>query len=122
MHVFFFLLLLLDTVPSDIDDNDSDTASQEATPTSSVESPPEYATSFLPGSERRQVEKRQLAGKRQPFLQHCTARGRVLTCQGVFMRPVLPLAPVGDHPACLQYSTLWNTDDTEWTLLQHCTR
>ena len=22
----------------------------------------------------------------------------------------------------LQYSTLWNTDDTEWTLLQHCTR
>ena len=58
MHVFFFFLLLLDTVPSDIDDNDSDTASQEATPTSSVESPPEYANSILPGSERRQVEKR----------------------------------------------------------------
>ena len=57
MHVL--LLLLLDTVPSDIDigDNDSDTASQEATPTSSVASPPEHATSFLPGSERRQVEK-----------------------------------------------------------------
>ena len=55
MHV----LLLLDTVPSDIDigDNDSDTASQETTPTSSVASPPEYAISFLPGSERRQVEK-----------------------------------------------------------------
>ena len=57
MHAL--LLLLLDTVPSDIDigDNDSDTVSQEATPTSSVASPPEYATSFLPGSERRQVEK-----------------------------------------------------------------
>ena len=57
MHVFFFFLLL-DTVPSDCDDSDSDTASQEATPTSSVESPPEYANSLLPGSERRQVEKR----------------------------------------------------------------
>ena len=47
------LLLLLDTVPSDIDigDNDSDTASQEATPTSSLAYPPEHATSFLPGSE-----------------------------------------------------------------------
>ena len=58
MHVLL-LLLLLDTVPGDIDigDNDSDTASQEATPTSSVASPPEHATSFLPGSERRQVEK-----------------------------------------------------------------
>ena len=58
MHVLL-LLLLLDTVPSDIDigDNDSDTSSQEATPTSSVESPPQHATSFLPGSERRQVEK-----------------------------------------------------------------
>ena len=56
MHVL--LLLLLDTVPGDIDigDNDSDTASQEATPTSSVASPPEHATSFLPGSESRQVE------------------------------------------------------------------
>ena len=56
MHALL-LLLLLDTVPSDIDigDNDSDTVSQEATPTSSVASP-EYATSFLPGSERRQVE------------------------------------------------------------------
>ena len=60
MHVLL-LLLLLDTVPSDIDigDNDSDTASQEATPTSSVASPPEHATSFLPGSERTQVEKTQ---------------------------------------------------------------
>ena len=59
MHVLL-LLLLLDTVPSviDIGDNDPDTASQEATPTSSVASPPEHATSFLPGSERRQVEKR----------------------------------------------------------------
>ena len=59
MHALLLLLLLLDTVPSDIDigDNDSDTASQETTPTSSVASPPEYATSFLPGSERRQVEK-----------------------------------------------------------------
>ena len=49
----------LDTVPGDINisDNDSDTASQEATPTSSVDSPPEHATSFLPGSERRQVVK-----------------------------------------------------------------
>ena len=58
MHALL-LLLLLDTVPSDIDigDNDSDTVSQEATPTSSVASPPEYATSFLPGSEMRQVEK-----------------------------------------------------------------
>ena len=57
MHALLLLLLLLDTVPSDIDigDNDSDTVSQEATPTSSVASPPEYATSFLPGSERRQV-------------------------------------------------------------------
>ena len=57
MHVLLLLLLLLDTVPSDIDDNDSDTASQEATPTSSLAYPPEHATSFLPGSERRQVEK-----------------------------------------------------------------
>ena len=61
MHalLLLLLLLLLDTVPSDIDigDNDSDTALQETTPTSSVASPPEYATSFLPGSERRQVEK-----------------------------------------------------------------
>ena len=58
MHVLLLLLLLLlYTVPSDID-IDSDTASQEATPTSSVASPPEHATSFLPGSERRQVEKR----------------------------------------------------------------
>ena len=32
----------------------TDTASQEATPTSS---PPEHATSVLPGSERRQVVK-----------------------------------------------------------------
>ena len=57
MHAL--LLLLRDAVPSDIDigDDDSDTASQETTPTSSVASPPEYATSFLPGSERRQVEK-----------------------------------------------------------------
>ena len=38
MHVLLLLLLLLDTVPGDIDigDYDSDTASQEATPTSSV--------------------------------------------------------------------------------------
>ena len=62
MHVLlllFFLLLLLDTVPGDIDigDNNSDTASQETTHTSSVASPPEHATSFLTGSERRQVEK-----------------------------------------------------------------
>ena len=59
MHALLLLLLLLDTVPSDIDigDNDSDTASQETTPISSVASPPEYATSFLPGSEWRQVEK-----------------------------------------------------------------
>ena len=58
MHVLLSLLLL-DTVPGDIDigDKDSDTASQEATPTSSVASPPEHATSFLPGSERRHVEK-----------------------------------------------------------------
>ena len=55
MHVLLLLLLLLlDTVPGDIDIG---TASQEATPTSSVASPPEHATSFLPGSERRQVEK-----------------------------------------------------------------
>ena len=60
MHVLL-LLLLLDTVPSDIDigDNDSDTALQEATPTSSVASPLKHATSFLPGNERRQVEKGQ---------------------------------------------------------------
>ena len=62
MHVLLLLLLLLvlDTVPGDIDigDNDSHTtASQEATPTSSVASPPEHVSSFLPGSERRQVEK-----------------------------------------------------------------
>ena len=58
MHVLLLLLLLLlDTVPIDIGDNDSDTASQEATPTSSVASPPEHSTSFLTGSERRQVEK-----------------------------------------------------------------
>ena len=59
MHVLLLLLLLLDTVPSDIDigDNDSDTALQEATPTSSVASLPEHATSFLTGSESRQVEK-----------------------------------------------------------------
>ena len=52
MHVIFLLY------PGDIDidgDNDSDTASQEATPTYSAETPPEHATSFLPGSERRQV-------------------------------------------------------------------
>ena len=58
MHVL--LLLLLDTVPIDIGDNDSDTTSQEATPKSSVASPPEHATSFLPGSERRQVERETL--------------------------------------------------------------
>ena len=66
MHVLLLLLLLLlllmlllDTVPSDIDigDNDSDAASQEATPTSSVASSPEHATPFPPGSERKQVEK-----------------------------------------------------------------
>ena len=58
MHVLLSLLLL-DTVPGDIDigDKDSDTASQEASPTSSVASPREHATSFLPGSERRHVEK-----------------------------------------------------------------
>ena len=57
--IMYALLLLLDTVPSDIDigDNDSDTASQEATPTSSVASPPEHATSFLAGSEKKQEEK-----------------------------------------------------------------
>ena len=50
------LLLLIDTVPGDIDigDNDCDTVSEEATPTSSVVSP---ATSSLPGCEGRQVEK-----------------------------------------------------------------
>ena len=57
MQVLLLLLLLLDTVPGDIGDNDSDTVSQETTPTSIVASPPEHATSFLPGSVRRQVEK-----------------------------------------------------------------
>ena len=53
MHVL--LLLLLDTVPGDIDigDNDCDTVSEEATPISSVVSP---ATSFLPGYEGRQTD------------------------------------------------------------------
>ena len=57
MHVLY--ILLLDTVLGDIDIGDNDSDTQEATPTSSVVSPPEHATSFLPGSERRQVEKGQ---------------------------------------------------------------
>ena len=58
MHV---LLLLLDTVSgdNDIDDNDSDTASQEATPTSSAASAPEHATSFLPKREEASGEGKQ---------------------------------------------------------------
>ena len=53
------IIILLDTVPGiiDIGDNDSDKASQKATPTYSVSSPPEHATSVLTGSKRRQVEK-----------------------------------------------------------------
>ena len=60
MHVLLLLLLLLllGTVPGDIDigDNKCDTVSED-TPTSSVASPPEHVTSFLPGCEGRQVEK-----------------------------------------------------------------
>ena len=65
MHV----LLLLDRVPGDIDigDNDSDTASQEATPTS-LTSPPKHATPFLPG-ERMQVEKGNQTNMFQCFTQ-----------------------------------------------------
>ena len=54
----YYYYLLLDTNPGHIDSghNDSDTALQEATPTSSVASPPEHAI-FFPGSEKRQVKK-----------------------------------------------------------------
>ena len=51
MHVLLLLLLLLlDTVPCDINIGGND-----STPTTSVSSPPERITSFLPGSERRQI-------------------------------------------------------------------
>ena len=63
-------IIIINRVPGDIDigDNDSDTASQEATPTSSA-SPPKHATSFLPGSERMQVEKGNQTNMFQYFTQ-----------------------------------------------------
>ena len=93
MHVL--LLLLLDTVPSDIDigDNDSDTASQEATPTSSVASPPEHATSFLPGSERRQVEKTQ-TNTFQCFTHHFTCK---ILCSALCILSVVRVSSVSAH-------------------------
>ena len=61
MHVLLLVVLVFvsHTVPGDIDigDNDYDITSQKATATYLVASPPEHAISFLPGSERRQVEK-----------------------------------------------------------------
>ena len=97
MHVL--LLLLLDTVPSDIDigDNDSDTASQEATPTSSIASPPEHATSFLPGSERRQVEKghrRTQTNTFQCFTHHFTCK---ISCSALCILSVVHVSSVSAH-------------------------
>ena len=94
-YVCIILLLLLDTVPSDIDigDNDSDTASQEATPTSSVASPPEHATSFLPGSERRQVEKTQ-TNTFQCFTHHFTCK---ILCSALCILSVVCVSSVSAH-------------------------
>ena len=91
MHIL--LLLLLDTVPSDSDigDNDSDTASQEATPTSSVASP------FLPGSERRQVEKghrRTQTNTFQCFAHHYTCK---ISCSALCILSVVHVSSVSAH-------------------------
>ena len=90
------LLLLLDTVPSDIDigDNDSDTVSQEATHTSSVASPPEYATSFLPGSERRQVEKGNRRTHFQCITHHFTCK---ILCSALCILSVVRVSSVSAH-------------------------
>ena len=95
MHVL--LLLLLDTVPSDIDIGDNDSDSQEATPTSSVASPPEHATSFLPGSERRQVEKghrRTQTNTFQCFTHHFTCK---ISCSALCILSVVHVSSVSAH-------------------------